>query len=108
MYCSRNIAGNWRKSAELINSIIIDPYLESKLWDSISLEVLLQHGRPSPNVIYHKTGIPMFSQNSNRSIPPIFRKITFSVYFSSSYFYQHTFMHHSLHVLDAPVLQWTL
>src|SRR6218665_669374 len=102
------IADNSRKSAELINSIIIGPYLETKLWDSTSLEVSLQQGRPSP-----QCHLP---QNRNSHVfaefthSPIFTKMTFSVYFSSPYFYHNTFMHHSLHVglLDAPVLQWTL
>src|SRR6218665_2699404 len=102
------IAGNSRKSAELINSIIIGPYLETKLWDSTSLEVSLQQGRPSPQ--WH------LPQNKNSHVfaefthSSYFHKNDVFVYFSSSYFYHNTFMHHSLHVglLDAPVLQWTL
>src|SRR6218665_180617 len=100
--CSRNIAGNSRESAELINSIIIGPYLETKLWGST-------RGLASAGA-----SIPLMSFTTEQEFPcfrrihtfPIFTKITFSMYFSSPYFYHDTFMHHSLHVLDAPVLQW--
>ena len=98
--CSRNIAGNSRKSAELINSIIIGPILRNKIMGFKLFNQL--RGLASAGASIPQCHLP---QNRNSHVfaefthSPIFTKITFSVYFSSPYFYHDTFMLHSLHVL---------